>query len=137
MDLFYRVRIIQEKLIQNFPLVNKIDSELNCYLLEKRRYLIFWNSLIEKDSIEGVLNYLKKETSLPIFPEFKTLIVIGKTKEEFKKNDLLYFDSVNTFVVFYLINEDKNEIYMNDSLIFAIGLNYKKYVRRINRILNK
>ena len=128
---------IQEKLIQNFPLVNKIDSELNCYLLEKRRYLIFWNSLIEKDSIEGVLNYLKKETSLPIFSEFKTLIVIGKTKEEFKKNDLLYFDSVNTFVVFYLINEDKNEIYMNDSLIFAIGLNYKKYVRRINRILNK
>lgn len=128
---------IQEKLIQNFPLVNKIDSELNCYLLEKRRYLIFWNSLIEKDSIEGVLNYLKKETSLPIFSEFKTLIVIGKTKEEFKKNDLLYFDSVNTFVVFYLINEDKNEIYMNDSLIFALGLNYKKYVRRINRILNK
>ena len=28
---------IQEKLIKNYPLVNKVDSELNCYLLEKRR----------------------------------------------------------------------------------------------------
>ena len=28
---------IQEKLIQNYQLVNKADSTLNCYLLDKRR----------------------------------------------------------------------------------------------------
>ncbi len=128
---------IQEKIIQNYPLVNKIDFELNCYLLDKRRYLIFWNELIKKDSIEDMLNYLEEKTKNPNFTESKTLIVIGKTKEKFKKVDLVYFNSVNTLVVFYLINEETNEIYMDDSWISFIGLNYKKYVRRINEIVNK
>ena len=126
---------IQEKIIQNYPLVNKIDFELNCYLLDKRRYLIFWNELIKKDSIEKMLNYLEEKTKNPNFTESKTLI--GKTKEKFKKVDLVYFNSVNTLVVFYLINEETNEIYMDDSWISFIGLNYKKYVRKINEILNK
>ena len=56
---------------------------------------------------------------------------------KFKKDDLLYFNNVNTFVVFYLINEETNEVFMNDSWISALGLNYKKYVRKINEILNK
>lgn len=94
---------IQEKIIQNYPLVNKIDFELNCYLLDKRRYLIFWNELIKKDSIEKMLNYLEEKTKNPNFTESKTLIVVGKTKEKFKKVDLVYFNSVNTLVVFYLI----------------------------------
>lgn len=128
---------IQEKIIQNYPLVNKIDFELNCYLLVKRRYLIFWNELIKKDSIEKMLNYLEEKTKNPNFTESKTLIVVGKTKEKFKKVDLVYFNSVNTLVVFYLINEETNEIYMDDSWISFIGLNYKKYVRKINEILNK
>ena len=128
---------IQEKIIQNYPLVNKIDFELNCYLLDKRRYLIFWNELIKKDSIEMMLNYLEEKTKNPNFTESKTLIVVGKTKEKFKKVDLVYFNSVNTLVVFYLINEETNEIYMDDSWISFIGLNYKKYVRKINEILNK
>lgn len=54
-----------------------------------------------------------------------------------KKVDFLYFNNVNAFVVFYLINEETNEIYMNDSWISALGLNYKKYARKINEILNK
>jgi len=128
---------IQEKIIQNYPLVNKIDFELNCYLLDKRRYLIFWNELIKKDSIEKMLNYLEEKTKNPNFTESKTLIVVGKTKEKFKKVDLVYFNSVNTLVVYYLINEETNEIYMDDSWISFIGLNYKKYVRKINEILNK
>ena len=122
---------------KNYPLVNKIDFELNCYLLDKRRYLIFWNELIKKDSIEKMLNYLEEKTKNPNFTESKTLIVVGKTKEKFKKVDLVYFNSVNTLVVFYLINEETNEIYMDDSWISFIGLNYKKYVRKINEILNK
>lgn len=32
---------IQEKLIQNYPLINKADSELSRYLLDKKRYLVF------------------------------------------------------------------------------------------------
>ena len=41
---------IQEKFIRNYPLINKVDSELNCYVLDKKRYLVFWNELIKKDS---------------------------------------------------------------------------------------
>lgn len=128
---------IQEELIQNYPLVNKVESELNCYLLEKKRYLVFWNELIKSESIEEVLNYLEEKTKNSNFSEYKTLIVVGKTKEKFKKADLLYFNNVNTIVVFYLINEETNEVYMNDSWISFLGLNYKKYVRKINEILNK
>lgn len=128
---------IQEKLIQNYPLDNKVDSALNCYLLGKKRYLVFWDELIQKDSIEKVLNYLEEKTKNTNFTEYKTLIVVGKTREKFKKSDLLYFNNVNTFVVFYLINEETNEVYMNDSWISSLGLNYKKYVRKINEILNK
>ena len=61
--------------------------------------------------------------------------MLGKTKEKFKKVDLLYFNNVNTFVVFYLINEETNEVYMNDSWISSLGLNYKKYVRKMKIIL--
>ncbi len=128
---------IQEKLIKKYPLVNKVDSELNCYLLEKRRYLVFWDELIKKGSIKEVLNYLEEKTKSTNFTEYKTLIVVGKTKEKFKKVNLLYFNNVNTYVVFYLIDEETNDIYMNDSWISSLGLNYKKYVRKINEILNK
>ena len=47
-----------------------------------------------------------------------------------KKVDFLYFNNVNAFVVFYLINEETNEIYMNDSWISALGLNYKNMLER-------
>lgn len=69
---------IQEKLIQSYPLVSKVDSELNCYLSDKRRYLVFWDELIKKDSIEEVLNYLQEKTKYTNFAEYKTLIVVGK-----------------------------------------------------------
>ena len=128
---------IQEKLIQTYPLINKVDSELNCYLLDRKRYLVFWDELIRKDSIEEVLNYLEEKTKSTNFTEYKTLIVVGKTKEKFKKSELLYFNNVNTFIVFYLIEEDTNDVYMNDSWISPLGLNYKKHVKKINKILNK
>lgn len=72
-----------------------------------------------------------------MFTEWKTLIVVGKTTDVYKKEELIYFNNVNTFVVFYLINEELNKIFMNDSRICAIGLNYRKYIKRLNGILNK
>ena len=95
------------------------------------------DELIKKGSIKEVLYYLEEKTKSTNFTEYKTLIVVGKTKEKFKKVNLLYFNNVNTYVVFYLIDEETNDIYMNDSWISSLGLNYKKYVRKINEILNK
>ena len=128
---------IQEKLIQNYPLINKVDCDLNCYCLAKKRYLIFWDEFIEKDAIIKVLKSLEEKTNNSNFSEFKTLIIVGKTKEEYKKEELLYFNNVNMIVVFYLINEEVNKIYMNDSWVFTLGLNYKKYIRKINEIMTK
>ncbi len=125
--------MIQKKIVQEYPLVNKVDFSLDCYMLKKRRYLIFWNRLIEKKSIKDILIYLEEKTNNN-FPKYKTLIIFGETKDEFNKNDLVYFNT-NTYVVFYLINDDTNDIYMDDSWISEMGLNYKKYVRRINDIV--
>lgn len=80
---------------------------------------------------------MEEKTNNSMFTEWKTLIVVGKTTDVYKKEELIYFNNVNTFVVFYLINEELNKIFMNDSRIFAIGLNYRKYIKRLNGILNK
>lgn len=128
--------MIQKKIVQEYPLVNKVDFSLDCYMLKKRRYLIFWNRLIEKKSIKDILIYLEEKTNNNNFSKYKTLIIFGETKDEFSKNDLVYFNT-NTYVVFYLINDDTNDIYMDDSWISEMGLNYKKYVRRINDIVKK
>lgn len=126
---------IQEELIKEYPLTNKIESDLNCYLLDKKRYLIFWEDLIEKDSIEQILGQLQEKTNNIYFSKWKTLIVLGETNDFFEQEDLFYFNNVNTFVVFYLINEKDNKIFMNDSWIFPIGCNYRKYVRKIDKII--
>ena len=80
---------------------------------------------------------LEEKTNNSNFSEFKTLIIVGKTKEEYKKEELLYFNNVNMIVVFYLINEEVNKIYMNDSWVFTLGLNYKKCIRKINEIMTQ
>lgn len=59
-----------------------------------------------KDSIGKLLNYLEENTKNTPFTEYKTIIVVGKTKDKFKKRELLYFNNVNTYVVFYLIEEE-------------------------------
>jgi|SRR5690554_7324574 len=128
---------IQEKIIKNYPLVNKVKCDFNCYSLAKKRYLIFWEELIKKDDVTELLKSLEEKTNNSQFTEFKTIIIVGKTKEEYKKEELVYFNNVNMFVVFYLMDEDKNKIYMNDSWVFTLGLNYRKYVRKLNEIINK
>lgn len=91
--------------------------------------------MIKKESVEDILKFLEEKANNLAFSEFKTLIIVGRTNEDYKKEELLYFNNANTFVLFYLIDKDKTKIFMNDSWIFATGLNYKKYVRKINKII--
>ncbi len=106
-------------------------------LIRYKRYLIFWEDLIEKDSIEKILNQLQEKTNNAIFSKWKTLIVLGETNDCYEKEDLFYFNNVNTFVVFFLINQKDNKIFMNDSWIFPIGCNYRKYIRKIDKIIRR
>lgn len=52
------------------------------------------------------------------FTERKTLIIVGHTDEQFNKKDLLFFNGIDTFMVYYLINDNNNEIYYNDQRMF-------------------
>ncbi len=126
----------QEKIIKNYPLTNKVECDYDCYLVDKKRYIVFWEGLVEKKSIGNILDQLKEKTNTANFTEWKTLIVIGNTRDVYKKEELFYFDNVSTFIIFYLINEESNIVYMNDSWIFALGCNYKKHVRRINKFMS-
>lgn len=126
---------IIEKIIKEYPLTTKIDCELDCYSLAKKRYLVFWRNNIEKNNIEKILNIIEEKTNNQKFDNFRTIIVVGNTNDNFKKSDLFYFNGVNIFVVFYLINEQKNKIFYNDSWIFTLGLNYRRFVKKLNKLL--
>lgn len=128
---------IKDKIIQEYPLTKKIACSLECFEIAKRKYLFFWDEIITKENITEILKCLEKTSNSSMFTAFKTLIVVGKTKEKFNKNELVYFNSVNTYVVFYLINDEASKIYMDDSLVFPLRYSYRKYIKRINKILNK
>jgi hypothetical protein len=104
--------IIKDKLIEEYPLTKKIELPFECYKVLKRRYVIFCDEEINGNNIESLLDVFYENTK-NIFPKKKTLIVIGHTNERFNKKDLLFFNGEDTFIVFYLINEN-NEIFFND-----------------------
>ena len=57
-----------------------------------------------------------------IFTKKKTLIIVEFTDEWFDKKDLLFFNGMDTFIVYYLINEKNNEIYFNDQRVFFFSI---------------
>ena len=125
---------IKEILIKNYPLTKKIDCNFECYKVIKRRYVIFWKKKINKDNIESLLNEF--EISIrTISSTVKSLIVVGYTDEEFEKEDLLFFNGVDTFVIYYLKNNNNNEIYFNDQRVFWFSVDWKKIIRKFNKIL--
>ena len=101
----------------------------------KKIYFKFEDSIINHDNIESILDKISDGINTSDFTKYKSVIVIGKTDELFKSKELLYFDNKNCFVVFYLINEQNNTIYYNDSWIFALGLNYRKYIKKLNKVI--
>lgn len=127
---------IKEILVKEYPLTNKMECDLECYQIKKRRYVIFYNALFESSNAEELLNKIDEKTK-NLCSGWKTLIVVGKTSDSLKKEDLFYFNGINTFVVFYLQNQNTNEIYFNDSWVFTMGLNWKKIIKKFNELLKK
>ena len=126
--------MIKDKLINEYPLTEKIQCSFECYKVTKRRYVIFWNDKITRHNMESLLNTfdeaIKKHCSTA-----KTLIVVGHTDERFKKEDLLFFNGVDTFIVYYLKNDNNNEIYFNDQKVFWFSVDWKKIIIKFNEIL--
>ncbi len=85
--------------------------------------------------MKEILDQIHKNCQNDKFDSFKSIIVVGHTTDKFKKADLQWFDNVSTFFIFYLINDEDKQIYMNDSWIYILGLNYKKHVRKIDALI--
>ena len=137
------IQKIKEKVIREFPLSKQIESGKVFYQLDKHRYLLFWDDEIEKKHINGILDYILEKTSNTQFHKLRTVIIVGKTVDTFEKEDLVHCYMNHTlspkdttlFVNFYLLNEKAEQIYMEDSWIYPVGLGYKKIVRRIDSII--
>lgn len=125
--------IIKDKLIKEYPLTKKIDFPFECYEVVKRRYVVFFDEEINRNNMESILDVIDGHAK-NVFSEKKTLIVIGHTNEQFNKKDLLFFNGNDTFIVFYLINEN-NEVFFNDQGTFWFGVDWSKIIRNFNQIL--
>lgn len=124
---------IKKDIISELSLVKSKNFNKPIYQVSKKRYLLFCDEEIDKDNINKCLE--KIDTDFNSFGKYKLIIAVGKTSDSFTKTELFYFNGVDTFVVFYLLDFDNKRVYMNDRTIFVLGLNYKKIVRRLNKII--
>lgn len=124
---------IKKDIISELLLVKSKNFNKPIYQVSKKRYLLFCDDEIDKDNINKCLE--KIDTDFNSFGKYKLIIAVGKTSDSFTKTELFYFNGVDTFVVFYLLDFDNKRVYMNDRTIFVLGLNYKKIVRRLNKII--
>ncbi len=127
---------IKELLINKYPLVKRIDNT-SYYELDKKKYLLFIDEVISKNNIPLILNRISEETSNNSFTKWKTIIIVGECNDVFLERELVYFDNTSIVAVFYLINRKFKRAYMNDNFTFALGNNYRKYVKKINKIIVK
>lgn len=124
---------IEKDIISELSLVKCKDFDTPIYQLSRKRYLLFCDKEINKDNVNKCLE--KIESDYNSFGKYKLIIVVGKTSDSFTKTELFYFNGVDTFVVFYLLDFANKKVYMNDRTIFALGLNYKKTVKKLNEII--
>lgn len=127
---------MKEKLIREYPLTTNMDCPFECYWIVPRRYVIFFEEKINSDNIESLLDIFNNATKNN-FSQVKTLIIVGHTDEQFRKEDLLFFNGVDTFVVYYLKNYNTNEIYFNDQMVLLLSSGWRKIIKKFNKILQQ
>ncbi len=129
------MKTIREIISKELKLNNAIDYEkFSIYPFNNKKYIIFMYEEINRDNIRIILEIISMYYK-HYLNNWKSIVVVGKTSQSFLKKDLSYFDGVNTFVSFYLINEKTRESYFNSNWIFALGMNYKNVIKKINKIL--
>ncbi len=129
-----KIMTIKDKLINGYPLTKKIECSFECFEVIKRRYVIFVDKKINKDNMGILLDEFSKALNNN-FSKVRALIIVGHTDEQFNKQDLVYFNGVDTFVVYYLKNDNNNEIYFNNHRVFFLSVDWKKIINKFNQIL--
>ncbi|NLK12311.1 MAG: hypothetical protein GX312_01795 [Candidatus Phytoplasma sp.] len=124
---------IKKDIVSKLSLIISKDFDTSIYQISKKRYLLFWEEDIDKNNVNKCLE--KIDSIYNSFGKYKLIIVVGKTSESFTKTELFYFNNIDTFVVFYLLDFSNKKVYMNDRSIFVLGLNYKKTIKKLNKII--
>lgn len=125
---------IKERLIKDYPLTKKVECPFEAYEIEKRKFVIFVDEKITRENTETLLDKFAK--SIPNnCSEVRTLIVVGYTDEQFKPEDLSFFNGVDTFVIYYLKNIKNDVIYFNDQRMYFFSAGWRKTIKRFNEIL--
>lgn len=124
---------IKKDIVSKLSLTVSEDFDTSIYQISKKRYLLFWEDNINKNNVNNCLE--KIDSIYNSFGKYKLIIVIGITSESFTKTELFYFNNIDTFVVFYLLDFANKKVYMNDRSIFVLGLNYKKIIKKLNKII--
>jgi hypothetical protein len=130
---------VRNMLESGYPLTPEMLVDKDCYRIDKGKYLFFYDDIVKKNSIESVLDYIREKTSTSVYEKPRTVIVVGKTNDAFRKTDLCYdkADDPSLLIVFYLMRQSDNKIFMDASWIFPRYFSYSKYVKKINEIVVK
>ena len=131
---------IKKAIITDFQLKDRLNCAVECYLLKKRRFLVFIDDLVTKnnecDIADNIIKSLDDGGIKGGINNCKTIIVVAYTNESFKLNYLSLFNGINTFVEYILINQQTKEVYYRKNIIpepFAIGLSCGSLMKRIYR----
>ena len=126
---------IKEKILKEYNDAIKMESEIDCYMLRKRRYIVFWERIIKVEDIRQILDKARAGVKKISPTQWNTIIIVGETSERFDRKDLFFSDNVDTHAVFVLYNENDGNVYTNTSTVAPLGTGFKKYTNKIKELL--
>ncbi len=134
---------VREALIREYPLTEKLDCDLECFRLDKRRCVVFWGAPVWNNSAALHLMYdkLRAETQSTDLPYNRHITVIAESKDEFH-HWLHYWDKdglsrpSGMAVTLYLIDRDEQRIQMHADLPL-VARNPKKHIIKMDGIIRK
>lgn len=133
---------IKKAILTDFQLKDRLNCSVECYLLKKRRFLVFIDDIVTNDNEYSIADKIIKSLDdggiKGGINNCKTIIVVAYTNEFFKPNYLSLYNNINTFVEYILINQQTKEVYYRKNIIpepFAFGLSCGSLMKRIYRIV--
>ncbi len=136
---------VRDILVRDYPLEIKMAGELECFRLDKLRFVVFWDEQVQKNTnaMQRIVQELCAKTACIDFPKKRLLIVVAETEDVFAANDLALYGiegktgAVGLNIFFYLIDRKKRKSYMNHTQSIGMGGCGKKQMEKIDSILKR